>query len=232
MAYPGETQIIRGFVPSTILAALKDFIEDAYRKVDKQFSEGTPHPDFAVTRSWDGLHVPYLKKHFDGATPIADFQRHVTQYFTGGRMIDDECTIRRHRGAVTHLGWHTDADAAGSAQFDPCFNIWVPLASVGTALPSLEVIPKSDPKMRCVAFTTNSSKTIPDDWRKDAFPGVEPLCPKLSPGDVLVFSHYVLHRTQRLMCPFRNFLKSRGKLCCRQSRYEAGAEQCDSVLRF
>jgi hypothetical protein len=195
MPYPSELQVIRRFVPPPILNALKGFVEGAYSEVDRQFEAGTPNPDFAITRDWDGLHVTHLKKHFD-ASPINAFQRHVEEHFSGARMIDDECTVRRHRGAVTHLGWHTDADAAGCAQYDPCFNIWVPLASVGKTLPSLELIPKSDARMRGVPFTTNSSKTIPDEWRKEAFPAVTPLCPRLDPGDVLVFSHYVLHRTQ------------------------------------
>ena len=197
--YPRQYSLIRGFVPQDALDQLRDYIFSVYRTLDAQFEAGTIHPDFRATRSWDGLHVPHLKQHMDGEKPIDAVANLIGRQFKGARVIDQECNFRRHRGASSRAGWHTDADAAGSAPYDPCFNVWLPLMPVGIVLPSLELMPDTERPMRKMPRApVEDGKVWSDRWRIEHFPDAKVECPVLNPGDVVIFSHYILHRTQPL----------------------------------
>ena len=77
-----------------------------------------------------------------------------------GSIIEHECSFRRQTRPSTYAGWHADADSAGSAPYDPCFNAWVPLAPVGTTSPSLEFVLDSDKAMRVAPAAPPAAKDM------------------------------------------------------------------------
>ena len=113
------------------------------------------------------------------------------------RLIPSHCVFRRYTEAITHVPWHIDADGANTIAFDACFNVWVPLVPVGRDRPSLEIIPGSDAIMRRLPLREPRRANLSDEWVRDNLPS-ERWCPELSPGDVLIFSHFTAHRTQTM----------------------------------
>lgn len=191
-----DYQLIRGFLPEPVWRNLRAYAEETYARSDADAAAGTLHPDFAHSRTWGGLVFPHVMGHFGRPPAILDVVTTIQSAFGDLSLLEGHSTFRRHQGAMTHAGWHNDADAVG-IDFDPCFNVWVPLASVGWgAKPSLEIVVDSDAKMR--AMPDRLRENWPDDWVRKTFADHEIVCPKLAPGDVLVFSHYTLHRTQPL----------------------------------
>jgi ectoine hydroxylase-related dioxygenase (phytanoyl-CoA dioxygenase family) len=197
MAVP-TAQVLRGFLPALAWAVLRQYAEESYTKVGAQLAAGTAHQDFVETQIWGGLVLSHLVAHLGESDAIRQTGRLVEAQFAGARLIETHSVFRRHRDNGTHVGWHTDADAAGCGSFDPCFNVWIPFAPVGRTEPSLELIPDSDPRMRLLPFRPIADNNWPDAWVKATFAAQDVLCPEMVPGDVLVFSHYTLHRTQPL----------------------------------
>jgi hypothetical protein len=115
--------------------------------------------------------------------------------------------LRRHVGVGKKVPWHIDADAAYIGR-DACFNVWLPLESVGRISPSLEVIYDSHRKMRSIPLLDGSERYREDDFVRNIG---SPSTPMLEPGDVLAFDQFTLHRTQcigsentiRTACEFR-----------------------------
>lgn len=197
--WPPSIRVFRGFVPAPLLRELIASVRRAYEVLDAQREAGTIHPELKSTLDWGGLGVASLKQHLGGENWLGPIIRHIEGTFPGAKIIDHECTLRRHKTNKTGLDWHIDADAAASAQFDPCFNMWLPFDSVGDRLPSLEVVDKSEMYMRSLPLQPPEQASRTDEWRRTHFPHGRIICPKLEPGDALLFSHYVLHRTQRMM---------------------------------
>lgn len=110
----------------------------------------------------------------------------------GARFRDDLSYLRRHSGSSTHVPWHFDAGAAGTGQFDPCWNVWMPLVPVGEHSPTLQFIPGTSEVMKgarlpCYRPGYPEPESVPEDhW----------MTPVLDPGDVVIFDHWTLHRTQ------------------------------------
>jgi hypothetical protein len=115
--------------------------------------------------------------------------------------------LRRHVGVGKKVPWHIDADAAHIDR-DGCFNVWLPLESVGTTSPSLEVIYDSHWKMRSIPLLDG-----PERYRENDFVRTigSSSTPTLELGDALAFDQFTLHRTQcigsentiRTACEFR-----------------------------
>lgn len=111
---------------------------------------------------------------------------------SSAKYRDDLSYLRRHQGSTTHVPWHFDAGAAGTSEFDPCWNVWMPLVPVGEHSPTLQFIPGTSEAMKkgalpCYRPGYPNPETIPKDgW----------LTPVLEPGDVVIFDHWTLHRTQ------------------------------------
>jgi hypothetical protein len=126
--------------------------------------------------------------------------------------------LRRHVGSATHVGWHYDAHAAGSIVHDPVYNAWVPFVPVGSQCPTLEFLPKSNSLMksddyeRTVAGFPSGSWLAPrmdDDSAgaalrflrrilgdRSSSPGFRKVGFDMKPGDMVIFDHWTLHRTQ------------------------------------
>jgi len=195
--YPRPFEVIPSFVPPEILDHLSAYAASTYAELDRQIEQGTAHPDFVQSLLWDGLCFQALKAHAQGSEPIGRMAAHIEGCFPGARVIDEHSVFRRQRKDITYVGWHTDAHAAGSTRYDPCFNVWIPFSEVGETLPSLEILPESESIMRTETdLPLDASNNLPDEWRRNRLAHLETLCPHLKPGDALVFSHYTLHRTQ------------------------------------
>ena len=127
---------------------------------------------------------------------IAPIFRAVEQKFNA--RVQESVTVFRRMKAdrSTYIHWHTDADGAGSWPFDPLWNCWTPLQNVGVDYPSLELITDSEALMRSVPPAHPGGRA--DDWVDANTAGMKRIAPWLAIGEALVFSHCVLHRTQRM----------------------------------
>jgi ectoine hydroxylase-related dioxygenase (phytanoyl-CoA dioxygenase family) len=195
---PYNVRVMRGFLPSKLMTDLTSYVRQTYDMVDRQIAGGRAHNDFVMAKGWGGLTIPNIKTHLGMPEVIGKVIKAIERKFPGGQVIDENSTFRRHTNPTTHVSWHIDADATLCAQYDPVYNVWMPLTPVGTDLPSIEVIESSDPKMRALPLQSLDQAIRTDEWRLQHFPGEQVLCPKLDPGDALLFSHYTLHRTQSM----------------------------------
>src|SRR5580693_1094879 len=134
-------------------------------------------------KRWDGIWIKELRGYLD-----RDWRLEPTFTF-----------IRRHRTSRLYLPWHIDADAAGIINStDYCINTWLPLDPVGDVLPSLELILGSNKMMRTVPSLEGTEKSRSDEWVKSNVAG-ESWIPQAVPGDAILFDHWTLHRTQRML---------------------------------
>jgi hypothetical protein len=127
----------------------------------------------------------------------------------GWQFFPKRSYFRRHIGMARKVPWHIDADAASIYRVaGSAINVWIPLDTVGTDLPSLDFVPHSHTVMRKVPLLTGKDK-----YRDDAFVDTigAPSTPHLGVDDALIFDQFVLHRTQqagsadaiRTACEFR-----------------------------
>jgi hypothetical protein len=159
-------------------------------------------------KRWDGIWVKELRGYLEQANPglLAQFDSVITAAERRFRSLFDQdwrleptfTFIRRHRSSRLYLPWHIDADAAGIINStDYCINTWLPLDPVGDVLPSLELMPGSNKKMRTVPSLDGGEKSRPDAWVRSTVGG-ESWIPHAVPGDAILFDHWTLHRTQRI----------------------------------
>jgi ectoine hydroxylase-related dioxygenase (phytanoyl-CoA dioxygenase family) len=211
--------IIREFFDTKEAAGLSELVNAVYGVMDKAPSAefAALHPDFEKNfSSWHGVWLEPLPAFLENYPQLAvRYQAFIERIRTCTRGVfggewdyyPARSFFRRHQGMSKKVPWHIDADAAHIGRED-CFNVWMPLDSVGVDLPSLEVVPGSNITMRAVPLQTDA-----DRWRDDAF--VEKIgtyfAPPMEPGDAMAFDQYTLHRTQlvesqgvvRTACEFR-----------------------------
>jgi ectoine hydroxylase-related dioxygenase (phytanoyl-CoA dioxygenase family) len=119
--------------------------------------------------------------------------------------------VRRHRNKLTFAPWHFDALAAGSIKQDPVFNAWVPLVDVGLNCPSLEFVPGSAHMMRSGGFDQKPDEPgFPTDLWMNTHANANHICAVMKPGDIVVFNHYTLHRTQ--VADFGNYTRTSAEM--------------------
>lgn len=113
--------------------------------------------------------------------------------------ISGKSALRRQAGSgrrSSYVTWHRDAHAVETAEFPHVVNCWVPLSSVGVDRPSLQIVPGSHRllRQRPVDYAAPDN---PDEDEVDDVYGHENICTALlEAGDVLLFGHHTLHRTQ------------------------------------
>jgi hypothetical protein len=183
-------------VSPLVMEDLKKRIEAAYYHIDRFPSDFDE--DVRVAQKWGGLSVTQLRRYF-GNTVMPTIENVFLSLEQQGdvRIEESVCVFRRILpDKSTYIYWHTDADGTGSWPFDPLWNCWMPLENVGVDYPSLELIEDSEAFMRTVPPLHPGHRT--DEWIDKNFPPATRriMCPAMSPGDGLVFSHCVLHRTQ------------------------------------
>lgn len=217
LAADGAT-IVRGFLSPEDAANLRRTVSDIYAFMSS--CESISHRLLAFHFNlWHGVWLRPLPAFLRKARPdlaqryaqsLGLIEAQVERMFGAGwRFFPKRSYFRQHIGMVQKVPWHIDADAASIYRVaGEAINVWMPLDTVGTDLPSLDYVPRSHAVMRTLPMLTGKEK-----YRDDAFvSGVgAPATPLLAVGDALVFDQYTLHRTQqtgsektvRTACEFR-----------------------------
>lgn len=196
---PPSVSLIRSFAPLPLMLDLIQYVERAYAEFDAHAT----HADFEQTRDWGGLNMGHLKARLGAGPILGAVEDYITGKFRGSVALTAYSSFRRVRDDRTYIRWHTDADGAGSRNLKGnVWNCWLPLTTVGLALPSLELMDKSESVVRKLAARPSDDAEFKPREIAERFPGQEPYCPAMEIGDALVFSHWVLHRTQSLPRPW------------------------------
>jgi hypothetical protein len=194
--------IVRGFLNRRELTSIAETVDLAFANVDR--GEAST-PVIENVSGWGGLGLPFMT---DAGIPqarvdqVAEMvERRSARSIGRCHVLRDACVFRRMLEARTRVLWHIDADGAGTAPWDPCFNVWIPFVPVGTEQPSIEYVRGSHKMMRNLPALPWNEAARTDEWVAEHFPASDRKAAILAPGDALVFSHWVLHRTQILANP-------------------------------
>lgn len=192
-------EVVRQLIPQSEAAWLATTCTRAYEAIASGLGSDEIRSN---VESWGGMGVDHLISVIGDAETINGILQRACNRASWllGRPLEivrPVVNIRRHGERPVYTGWHIDAQAALTAQYDPCFNIWLPLSPVGWTLPSLSFVAGSHEETRDPSMAEKILPSPPDSWFDATFHG-ERITPKLSPGDVAIFDHYMLHRTQPL----------------------------------
>jgi hypothetical protein len=116
--------------------------------------------------------------------------------FVPGKSALRRQGTNEHARKSAYVGWHRDSHAVQTDQLGNCLNCWVPFHAVGIERPSLQVVIASNQVLqnRPVDYAIRDD---PSEEQVVADYGSESICTAvLDPGDVLIFGHHTLHRTQ------------------------------------
>lgn len=158
------------------------------------------------TIQWGGMHINQAldiaaaPKASDAFARIVTRAEKIVADLTG-RLVtyrDELSYVRRHNGAATHVPWHFDAGAAGTEAYDPCFNVWMPFVSVGIDCPTLEFLPRTRKRMSYNDYESSRPGYPTESWLASNTSPSDVLTIRMNPGDILIFDHWTLHRTQPL----------------------------------
>jgi Phytanoyl-CoA dioxygenase (PhyH) len=210
--------VARGFLSPEDAANLRRTVEEIYAFLAS--CEHIPHRLLGFHfRLWHGVWLRPLPAFLRKARPdlaqryeqsLGAVEAQVGRMLgPGWRFFPKRSYFRRHIGMALKVPWHIDADAASIYRVaGSAINVWMPLDTVGTDLPSLDFVPRSHLVMRKVPLMTGKDK-----YRDDSFVDTigAPVTPQLAVGDALIFDQFVLHRTQqagsadtvRTACEFR-----------------------------
>ncbi|GAB4517887.1 MAG: hypothetical protein Tsb0010_02080 [Parvularculaceae bacterium] len=106
----------------------------------------------------------------------------------------NKTSARRVRPYATEAGWHQDGRFLGSTI--RTLNVWLALSDCGEVAPGMEILPK-----RLDHIVETGTEGAPLDWTVandkvlEAGSGVMPETPDVNAGDMFLFDHYFLHRT-------------------------------------
>ncbi len=179
----------------------------AYREFDTGRLPRRTHEEGTLWHSyeeWDGLPLDVLSAVIDleelasVVTVVEGLVMDFAPRDVAWAWRQDHSFLRRcGRLPGSVVPWHCDAEAAGTGRLGRCVNVWLPLNEVGDGVcPSLELIAGSHAFMRDYEGAPPVDLHRPEAWVAGV-PG-ERLAPRLSPGDALLFDHYLLHRTEPL----------------------------------
>ncbi len=190
--------VVRGLLTRWEFFLFRRSVLEAYRRLDRVVESGSASPALREAYRWGGLPLVWLQEAAPllfrlGVLPVV---KKIEGRYAGAQLINDCSVFRRILpNKSNYIFWHTDADGTGSHSFDPMWNCWIPLETVGDErFPSLEVLVESEQVMRKLPPLHPGHRA--DSWVEEVLPGVIPFCPSLSRGDALIFGHYFLHRTQ------------------------------------
>jgi hypothetical protein len=217
--------MIRGFLPPENVARLAVLVDATYDAVLRALDHGAAlDPNLTCNLKWAGIPHQQLPDFFSRFAPALGPQwrdlsgaveAQVASLFGPRWRPAPARSFFRRVDGHQHQGvpWHIDADAA--AMIDTgrdSFNVWLPLAEVGSDAPSLEFVPGSHHHMRTIPPITEGGRLREDEWVRANIVG-DRWTPKAAPGDAVIFGQHVLHRTQpgpataRASCEFRFLLR-------------------------
>jgi hypothetical protein len=194
--------IIRGGLSSDTVETVRRQWSEGMSIFDRKaeaFSAGTlPADDEHITlMNVFALHqfLPHLvMKYVTKSEGIAETLRPPAESIFGPiSFVELKSVIRRQGKKSAYVVWHRDAHAVKTNDDGDCFNCWVPVDSVGVDRPSLQISCGShrDWSIRPVDYASLDNPT------HDEVVANYPIeTAMLDPGDILIFSHFTLHRTQ------------------------------------
>lgn len=187
--------VLEDFLSQKEYKMLRVAVQAGYQWQEWRIKAGKASPEVREVARWGGLPITWISPILFrlGLLPVI---KKIEKRWPGAQLINSCSMFRRIRpDHSNYIYWHTDADGVETHSFDPMWNCWIPLEEVGTGrFPSLEVLVESEQVMRGLPPLHPGHRA--DSWVKEVLPGVIPFCPSLARGDVLVFGHYFLHRTQ------------------------------------
>lgn len=202
MTYPLAADrpiVIRRFIDPDIIKQVRDFVEVVYHDTAIRIAHGGETADRIAANVWGGSSFSHIHERYPHlyGREIGPLIAAVETTWPGYMVAEGFSCFRQIReDRSTYIYWHADADGTGSHKLGDVWNCWLPLADVGITYnkPSLEIICGSDEIMRKMPMDTSGHRT--DYWVDNNFRGKERVCPILHLGDALIFSHWLLHRTQ------------------------------------
>lgn len=216
---------VRRFLKSDTTVRLSTLVGDVYQLLEGPEGQALDATNTLASnfRGWHGVHIASLQDFLKDTRPLMLSQLDLIIDEVGEnvsrllrepwRRFDNRSWFRRLHNSDRSLDipWHIDADAASTAALEPeCINVWLPLNETKNGVPSLQFVPQSHHFMRRQPLIELGGVAAfrPDQWVEANFPKNR-WTPQLSPGDAILFDHYVLHRTApgrctgRLSCEFR-----------------------------
>jgi hypothetical protein len=148
---------------------------------------------------WGGMSIDEMLNCMADPGALCGILDRLAAYVPGASLLRSLSVIRRRVKHRTSMPWHVDAEAASTRAHDPCVNFWVPFAPVGGGRsPTLEFLLGSAPTMRAYQARRTGETFRLDQWVEMRLGGCRRIVPLLEPGDVVLFDHYTMHRTERV----------------------------------
>ena len=187
--------ILRGALPS-------GEVRRAAALCDSAFTGLTTASDpsaFANAAAWGGMSLDEMLGCMAEPQVLSAIVDRLTALLPEAALLRAFSVIRRRVKHRTSMPWHVDAEAANTVRQDPCFNFWVPFAPVGNGRsPTLEFVLGSASTMRRQPARPSGETFRYDQWVQMRLGHCRRIMPILEPGDVALFDHYTMHRTERV----------------------------------
>src|SRR5215470_10670930 len=209
--------VLRSFLPAEELAILQQVASLAFGigdsivanlpmgRVPSDVSDGLAHGylSWKIMTAWLACTAPDLLGDLASVTNRVQAIAASAYRDPDTRFLDGFSVIRRHRrmprsGEVTAAAWHRDFSFVGPAGIDQSVNFWFPLVEVGIDAPSLEIVVGSHRYMREIPDETPGITNIAEEWLATHLSDYVRWTPSCRPGDVVMFDHQTIHRTQQL----------------------------------
>ncbi len=189
--------ILRGALPSQEVMRVAPLCDAAFTGLTRASDPSA----YANAAAWGGMSLDEMlgcMAEPEALNAIVD--RLTTLLPHNAVLIRAFSVIRRRVKHRTSMPWHVDAEAANTIRQDPCVNFWVPFAPVGNGRsPTLEFVLGSASTMRSLPARRPSGETFRyDQWVQMHLGHCRRIMPTLEPGDVALFDHYTMHRTERV----------------------------------
>ena len=105
-----------------------------------------------------------------------------------------KCVLRRVDWTCQHSLWHQDGAFLGPGI--RTVNAWFALTPCGRDAPGMDLIPMREPRLLTAGEPgAGFHWAVSPDTIARELPGAQPWRPEFDAGDVLLFDHYLLHRT-------------------------------------
>lgn len=187
--------VLRGAIPPTDVRRTAALCDAAFTGLTTASDPST----VANVVGWGGMSIDEML----GCMADPDSLRAILDRFTallpGATLLRSLSVIRRRVKHRTSMPWHVDAEAASTRAHDPCVNFWMPFAPVGGGRsPTLEFVLGSAPAMRGYRALRTGETFRLDQWVEMRLGHSRRFMPLLEPGDVVLFDHYTMHRTERV----------------------------------
>lgn len=132
---------------------------------------------------------------------ILDLAGHTLVYAADNSV----CRRQSAKSMQSPVRWHQDYGTAFSECPERGVNCWIPLTPIGESEPSLELIPGSHVGRPRERIWYQEAQELTDTL----YAGAPRICPRMQPGDCLIFDQGILHRTEPGKAAYRCSLEMR-----------------------